>query len=147
VTPTLRALPLLAACLTLAACSSTTNPGPTYGPPTITAASSFAAVEATPGAAMLVSGTRWRLMDDVLRECNISFTPPEAGQSAYDARIGACSHEMVHVSGWRTAGDTLDLFNARGEVIGRLTAEAPNRFRGKVTVVSGQQVDATLTKL
>lgn len=145
-TSALRALSISGLCLALAACTSTA-PAPTYGPPTITAASSFAASDATPSAAMLVSGTRWHLMDDVLRECTVGFTPPEAGEATYSTRLGACSHEMQHVAGWRTAGETLDLFNAQGEVIARLTAQTPDLFRGKITVISGTQVDATLRRL
>ena len=143
-THTIRALPALAACIALAACSSTANPD-LYGPPTITPVSSF--TETTPGAADLVTGSRWLLMDDVLRECTVYFTPPEQGEIRYEARPGACSYEMIHVAGWRTAEDTLDLFSAEGEVIGRLTVETPDRLRGKFTIRSGQQVDATLSRL
>jgi hypothetical protein len=140
----IRALPALAAGLALAACSSTANPD-LYGPPTITPVSGY--TETMPGAAELVTGGRWLLMDDVLRECTLYFTQPEQGEIAYEARLGACSHEMIHVAGWRTAGETLDLFNANGEVIGRLTVESAGVLRGKLTVLSGQQVDATLRRL
>jgi len=144
VTPAIRALPALAACLGLAACSSTTEPAMTGA---ITASPVSTYTETLPGAAELVTGSRWLLMDDILRECTVYFTPPEPEQVPYEARLGACSHEMIHVAGWRTAGETVDLFNANGEVIGRLTAETTELFRGKLTVLSGNQVDATLRRL